>query len=378
MINTPLQYNMFQKFYQKLTQNHIFDPRNNSLDFLRLILAIIVVVSHCSFIFGPEFKLYMHDFDGLETHLGTLSVYGFFALSGYLITGSSLSSITKFQNSDHPNTLAFADFITKRIKRIFPGFLVSLLVCCFVFVPLWMISKGEFWMRVLSGQYFLGVWEYTKSNFFLVINKERIGNVFGGSEINGPYWTLIHEFRLYLVTFALAIIGVFRSRVKFLIWFGGLWILYVLVAFNQDFRNLLNLLIGDARTVILFTYFFAGSFWYMFKDRISYKISYGILGFLVLFLGYKFDVFPFVSPLIFSYLCLWLGVFLPVRNLAKRIGDYSYGIYIYSWPIQQLTWSLGLPDILGFPVFLLLNISLSALAGFLSWNIVEKRFLNRV
>jgi peptidoglycan/LPS O-acetylase OafA/YrhL len=344
-----------------------------------IILALLVVVSHCSFIFGPEFKLYMHDFDGLETHLGTLSVYGFFGLSGYLITGSAVSSIQKNESSQQPRLFAFADFVLKRIKRIYPGFLISLLVCCFVFVPIWFVAQnGLNFGLFLKENYPLEIWNFLRSNILMIIEKWKINNVFGGAEINGPYWTLIHEFRLYIITFVLAIFGIFRSRVKFGIWFTSLWILYILVAFDSSFRNLLNVLLGDARGVILFTYYFAGSFWYIFKDKTQFRFIYGILAFSTLFLSYKFDIFPFIAPLVFSYLCLWLGVFLPVKNLAKRIGDYSYGIYIYSWPIQQLTWSLGMPTLIGFPVFLTLNISLSVLAGYLSWNLVEKRFLNRV
>jgi hypothetical protein len=52
----------------------------NSLNFLRLVLASMVIVSHCSGIggFGPQQIL------GNQT-LGSLAVDGFFGISGFLI-----------------------------------------------------------------------------------------------------------------------------------------------------------------------------------------------------------------------------------------------------------------------------------------------------
>jgi len=61
----------------------------------------------------------------------------------------------------------------------------------------------------------------------------------------------------------------------------------------------------------------------------------------------------------------------PVLRSAGRFGDLSYGIYIYAWPVQQITVAL-----LGtnHSYFVLLGISLPitvALAHF-SWHFVEK------
>ena len=61
-------------------------------------------------------------------------------------------------------------------------------------------------------------------------------------------------------------------------------------------------------------------------------------------------------------------------NRAAANGDFSYGTYLYAFPIQQMLLStLMLP----FPFFVMLSVIFSLAAGFLSWNLVEKWFLHR-
>jgi peptidoglycan/LPS O-acetylase OafA/YrhL len=62
------------------------DTRDKALNFVRLILAGLVVVSHTwpSGGFGPD-----PHFGDLN--LGSWAVAGFFAISGYLVTGSRMS-----------------------------------------------------------------------------------------------------------------------------------------------------------------------------------------------------------------------------------------------------------------------------------------------
>jgi peptidoglycan/LPS O-acetylase OafA/YrhL len=95
-----------------------FDRSRNSLNAMRLLLAVLVVVSHSWAIggFGAEPSLG-------GAHLGTWSVLGFFCISGYLITASRLgSSPTRFYRA--------------RALRILPAFVVCLVVIAAVLAPL--------------------------------------------------------------------------------------------------------------------------------------------------------------------------------------------------------------------------------------------------
>ena len=118
-------------------------------------------------------------------------------------------------------------------------------------------------------------------------------------------------------------------------------------------------------------FFLLGSAYYIFRDRIKYNFS--ILTILL------------VLALACSYFNLYLGacIILPyamfyfafsnkikLHNTAKY-GDFSYGIYIYSFPIQQSIIALagnGIEPlrlfIYTFPVILIL--------AYLSWHLVEK------
>src|SRR5680860_1841505 len=67
------------------------DPRHNSINALRLGLAFCVLLSH-SIKFSTDGEDFIGSWTGTAVDLGTMGVDGFFALSGYLIVGSYLSS----------------------------------------------------------------------------------------------------------------------------------------------------------------------------------------------------------------------------------------------------------------------------------------------
>jgi peptidoglycan/LPS O-acetylase OafA/YrhL len=76
-------------------------------------------------------------------------------------------------------------------------------------------------------------------------------------------------------------------------------------------------------------------------------------------------------PLFGCYLALWLALNprLPIIP-AARFGDFSYGLYIYGWPVEEgVIWALG-GRALWWQVLALALPAASALA-FLSWHLVE-------
>jgi peptidoglycan/LPS O-acetylase OafA/YrhL len=98
--------------------------RDNNFNFLRLLFALLVLVSH-----APELadgnrsrELLTRMFHTLS--FGEVAVDGFFLLSGYLIVQSW---------ERHPNLWDFGQW---RLRRIYPAFVVACLVCIFVLAPL--------------------------------------------------------------------------------------------------------------------------------------------------------------------------------------------------------------------------------------------------
>ena len=84
----------------------------------------------------------------------------------------------------------------------------------------------------------------------------------------------------------------------------------------------------------------------------------------------QIKLFLWVEPFTLPYIIFWLSVNLPFKNFDKH-GDYSYGVYIYSFPIQQLLITLGL-DKFGLSIYFILSLLLTMPLAMMSWNLIEK------
>jgi len=186
-----------------MTLKEGFNPQKNSLDFLRFFLAFAVIVGHGFWLSGFKSDP-LYAFTNGQITIGPLAVAGFFLLSGFLITRS------------RQRITSFWQFLWQRCRRILPGFWMCLLVTVVLFAPI---------MYYLVNKTFAGYWEqtpfgpfdYLKSNFFLKINQDRIGELFKNFPlfpymVNGSLWTLYDEFKCYLIIGALGIFGVTRER----------------------------------------------------------------------------------------------------------------------------------------------------------------------
>ena len=71
------------------------------------------------------------------------------------------------------------------------------------------------------------------------------------------------------------------------------------------------------------------------------------------------------------YLLLYLA-YVPAGFVRKynQLGDYSYGVYIYGWPLQQTIVFLS-PGI-SVPAMLLLSAAAALPLAVLSWHVIEQ------
>jgi peptidoglycan/LPS O-acetylase OafA/YrhL len=120
--------------------------------------------------------------------------------------------------------------------------------------------------------------------------------------------------------------------------------------------------------------FAAGVTLYLLADRapIRWRLAGASAAIIVVVLAVLDHPFAFVAlPL--AYLVLWLGCRLPLQGLFRR-NDISYGVYIYAFPVQQLTATTVLArhgiilDLAAVSVF-------TAVPASLSWFVVEKNAL---
>jgi peptidoglycan/LPS O-acetylase OafA/YrhL len=125
-----------------------------------------------------------------------------------------------------------------------------------------------------------------------------------------------------------------------------------------------------------FTYFLAGVVFYLFRDRITMTVPRAVVAAGALFLAlFVYPLYDLAMPIAGAYVAFWFA-FNPDLGLQRfgKHGDFSYGLYVYGWPVQQTMIWLTAGRI---PPLALFLSSLTAALGFAvaSWYIVERPFL---
>ncbi|NMM32333.1 MAG: acyltransferase [Cellulomonas sp.] len=295
------------------------DPRRNSLNILRLVFALMVLVAHGWYMAGEGVGLHI-----ANENLGGWAVFGFFAISGYLITGSRFSK-------------PLGEYLVHRVARIFPAFIVCLVVTAFVFAPV-------AYLRVHGTLDGLMTTPTTPLNYVIGNATLRMfafdvagtpGNVPYPAAWNGSLWTLYYEFLCYVVVAVLGSISVFRRS----IW--GIATAFVAsVAFQVALPVLSPYLQnnGDVGFMAkLLPVFLAGGLMHSLRHRVplTWPGAVVALSISMLLISQHNRTGPQLSAPLVTYVILWVGAVLPSPELLRR-HDISYGIYIYAFPVQQL------------------------------------------
>ena len=306
---------------------------------MRLAAAWCVVFSHSfPLSYGASasqpFALLSHR----QATLGTLAVYVFFVLSGYLITGSF------GRQSPH-------QFVLARGLRLIPGLaLVLIALACVI---------GPFLTTVSMQDYFSSQepYRFIVENLSLTSYTGRLPGVFEGNpfegEVNGSLWTLHYEAGCYLLVFALGISGLLNRYVL-----SGLLAIALVCSWRYiggppaEFGSL----------------FLGGAALYVWKPPLRFWIAAACSAVWVASLWTGFRM---VSAVFGAYVILYIGLSPSVR-LPKmtRWGDLSYGTYIWAFPVQQsVSFAFG-AAITWYANFLISAPIILACALF-SWHFVE-------
>lgn len=344
--------------------------RRNSIGFLRLMLAAAVVVSHSRVLgFGkldPGEVSTRH-----QTDLGKLAVFGFFVLSGYLICGSA-------------TRIGLGRYLWHRFLRIFPGLWVCLLLLAFVMAPLVCLhergSLTGFWV---AG----GPFDFVRANWWtglrqLAISNLRVTPIVG--IFDGPLWSLAYEMLGYLAIGALAFSGVLRRAPRFLLVLVVICWLYMVhyqvqshtwVGSHPGGVTITLPLLGALTTgnMIYLGFMFAlGAAMQLYKDRVSTHRALAVVAALVMLVSMRFGGFYLLGLPAYGYLVLWAAVRLPKPFQAVgRKRDYSYGLYIYAWPVQELLTMLNVPR-WGLIAYTCLALAGGLALAAMSWHLVER------
>ena len=319
--------------------------RQNSLNFLRLSLASLVIVGHT----WPVGGFGTSRFEGVSG----LAVNGFFILSGFLIAGSRMR-------------LGIGRFLWHRTLRIMPAFWVCLAVIAFVWSPVASALAGEHWSRSSAAGFVTG-------NFLLEIQQYGIDHTLEDVPYDGVWdgslWTLRYEFIAYVGAALVLTLPLVRRHHRW-----ALTVLAVLACLSYPVATgpahvTTNLYLFGLR---LGAFFAVGMALWSWKDKIpsSRWLALGCAVLVALLFTARPEVNFALTPLPLGYLLLWLGGTLGVRIGVEN--DISYGVYIYAFPVQQSLALAGAPAVLGFAGMAGAALLLTVPLAWLSWILVER------
>ena len=330
--------------------------RDNNLNLLRAAAATGVLVSHAwPIALGEGTVQPLQRLTGFT--LGSLCVFVFFVISGFLIAGSW---------SRRPEPVRFT---LARALRLMPGLAVSLVLVAFVMGPL---------VTDLSPAAYAadpGLWSFLARNLTLALPQYTLPGVFETNPyptVEGSIWTLVHEAACYVGVLGAGLAGLMAPRrlPLALAAFALVW------AATLTVEDALPGKVADLHGLAL--PFALGVTAWALRDRLPLSAALaaaGLLGALAVSrldpagAGGALSLVAWCAAL--GYASLW-AAYVPdgwVRGY-NRLGDYSYGIYIYAFPLQGLAvWLWG-------PMNPWTNIALALpltiVPSVLSWHLVER------
>lgn len=294
----------------------------NNFDLVRLGAALLVLFSHSFVLTGraddePVAWLFRHFIDG-----GGLAVAAFFVLSGFLIAGSA-------------ERHSMARYARARALRIYPAYLVV--------IGVQTLGVGVLMTRLGVGPYLAdpAVW-VALARGAVFSPAMGLPGVFEANplplQVNGSLWTLRVEVVCYMVLAAAAWCGVLRRG-----WvLGGVVLGYGLLGAASELPRVLPI-------VECGLYFGVGAAFWCWRDRVVLRGRLVVLGAVALVGVAGTGMAPLVWHAVLPYVVLGAGLTRPVAVAAmRRLGDVSYGTYLFAFPIQQclVAWLAPSPGVL--------------------------------
>jgi peptidoglycan/LPS O-acetylase OafA/YrhL len=330
----------------------------NNFTAVRLLLASLVIYTHCYWLTrGVGGKDDLSDFLGAP--VSVFAVDGFFFLSGFLV----YPSLMRLRSS--------GSFLFARFARLWPGLVVSILLT---------VLAGAFVTEARGVDYLKGdTARFILTNLSFLYGSYNLTGVNCGGEpcaVNGSLWTLPWEARCYLGLALLGVLGLAKPEpmkkiiLPLTLAVGLVWDIPAVQEFTG---SLLGAGAVDqfGKADRLWVLFALGTGAYLFREKL--KLSWFLAGglFLAMLLANQVGAGLHVRAVFIGYLVLCLGL-LTARNgsFSKAWPDYSYGMYIYAFPIMMGVHALAPINshLLLSAITFVLTVPFAAF----SWHLVEK------
>jgi len=322
---------------------------HNHLTTVRWVLSIAVVCGHVWLLTTGFEPFRLHDWTA-----SYMAVNGFFVLSGLLIAKSLHT---------RRNIKAYA---VSRLLRIYPALVIVLAAFVLVFAPAYSAEGSRSLLQPET-------WQYALEVLALGDPESAPAHIFSGnqlSDFNGPLWTIRFELAAYILAGLAFVLGVVNGPWRVLGVFLLVQSVYLGAPAIIDTGSLPPSLMSLLRLSSAFLLGMTLWHWPILRNPPILAVGGLIVGF-VLFGGGPFG--ELLATLALTSIMLRVG--LPKRASGRivRMPDYSYGIYIWHYPILQAI-LVGQPDldpgILG-----LIAAPLVLLIAATSWHVIEKPVL---
>ena len=343
-----------QENFHKQNTRYLNKINTNNFDFLRVVFAFTVAFAHL---------IELSNLEVLNPYKGyfntRLAIDGFFIVSGFLIAKS------------YENSSTIKEYIIRRAKRIIPAYVVVILTSALLFS---FISTNSLYDYFFNLQF----WKYLGANLsFQNYLEPCLPGVFETNRIcavNGALWTIKIEEAFYLsVPLFYWLVGV--KKINF---YGLIIIVYVLsVIYYMYFLSIDNYRIAKQLPGAL-AFFATGIVFYKNFSLLHKWKDYIIIPCLILFaLEHYIFKTQILKPIVFGFMVFYIAYSFRFLNNFGKYGDFTYGIYIYHFPVIQLFAFLSLFN--KYPPFIMCAIvlAITLTLAILSWYLVELPYLSK-
>ncbi len=325
----------------------------SGFDYLRIGLAIAVVCWHSILTTqGGDREIW----SGLWRPVPAVILPMFFCLSGFLVAGSLF------------RTHRISEFLLLRVIRLLPALVVEIILCALILGPLLTtLPLSGYLSGTAFYQYFLNIFGLV----YLYLPGLFPNNPFP-DVVNINLRTLPSELECYILLSLLAVFKITGRRTAMLIVVSVLMVLATLHAMPQ--AEVLQVTPPTGKTLVLA--FLFGVAFHINKDRIPHSRTLFLISLtLMILLLFKAST-QYLSLPFLAYVTAYIGLTTPAKKTFLLRGDYSYGLYLFGFPMQQVYAQLFMPHLhwLGSIAF---GLTLGLGYAWFSWNFVEKPALQR-
>ncbi len=323
-------------------------------DYLRLVLALSVVAIHSVATARPTVEEQF--WSGSWRPLLCAILPMFFALSGFLVAGSLQRSTTIYE------------FVVLRVLRIVPALAVEILLSVLIIgtllttVPLAQyFADAKFWTYLLN---IVGSISYELPGLFIHNPRPNV--------VNLSLWTVPAELWCYIYLVGLAVLGIARRKLLFI---AGALLLPVVFTVRIFVTG--NFLVGYALPpgYFLIACFMTGAALHLAREWLPINPVLAILSVAAAAILLGSTSLIYLAALPVAYVTGYLGLLNPRKTLLLS-GDYSYGVYLFAFPIQQAFVQLFPQFRQPISVFIFAAL-VSFVYAVLSWHCVEKQVLRQ-